>query len=218
MANGPSCPLCGTANASELLAAERDYWRCAECALVFVSPDQRPAFEEESRRYRLHRNDAQDAAYLAFLSRLADPMIAATPVGSRGLDYGCGPTPALAQLLTESGRPTESYDPLFFPDDSVLARAADFVTCSEVAEHAHDPRALLETLGRVVKPGGRVGIMTRWYDGRDFAAWGYRRDVTHVCFFAQHTMRWIGEQFGWELFLPARDVALFATRRDRTAR
>lgn len=205
-----SCPLCRTPGATVLLSAERDYWRCSTCELVFVSPEQRPTLEEEISRYRKHLNDGDDPGYLAFLSRLAHPMVARVAVGANGLDYGCGPTPVLARILTESGRPTAAYDPVFEPDDSLLDHRYDFVTCSEVVEHAHNPNALFDTLARLVAPGGHVGVMTKWYDGHDFATWSYRRDVTHVSFYSRNTMQWVATRFGWALETPVTDVAIFA--------
>jgi hypothetical protein len=157
-----ACPLCGSAGAPEWYREpQREYWRCESCGLVFLSPEQRLDFEAEVERYRLHRNSEHDSAYLEFLSRLAEPMIARVPVGAVGLDYGCGPAPALALLMTRSGRPTVSYDPVFHPRVAVLTTQYNFVTCSEVLEHAHHPLTVLRVLQRLVAHGGRIGVMTR---------------------------------------------------------
>src|SRR6478672_7227619 len=109
------CPLCaGPALSLTLHDAARRYRRCARCDLISVHPEDRPTRAEESQRYLAHENDAANDGYVRFLRRLADPVCAAVEVGSRGLDVGCGPSSLLETLLTESGRPTESYDPLFF--------------------------------------------------------------------------------------------------------
>ena len=178
---------------------------------MFVSPEQRPSLDAEVSRYRLHQNDGADPGYLSYLARLTRPIIANVSVGARGLDYGCGPTPAMARLLTESGRPTVSYDPVFAPDESLLECHYDFVACSEVAEHAHHPRALFDTLAHLVAPGGTIGIMTQWYDGHDFGTWSYRRDFTHVSFFSRSTMQWIAEHYRWRLSTPETDVVILTT-------
>jgi SAM-dependent methyltransferase len=205
------CPLCRALDAAEHYSEpERNYWRCSTCALVFLSPAQRLAYSDEVDRYRLHRNSEDDPAYLKFLSRLAEPMIARVSPGSSGLDYGCGPAPALALLFSSSGRPTASYDPIFHPVEPLLRARYDFVTCSEVLEHAHDPLRLFRRLQRLVVNGGNIGVMTRWYDDRtQFAKWHYRRDPTHVCFFNEHTMHWVADHFGWRLSVPAIDIAIF---------
>ena len=137
-------------------------------------------------------------------------MIAHVREGALGLDYGCGPSTALGILMTQSGRPTVSYDPVFHPDASALDERYDFVTCSEVLEHVHQPLALLQTLERLLAKGGTIGIMTRWYDGQmPFETWSYRRDPTHVCFYRERTMQWIAAHFDWQLTIPATDIAIY---------
>ena len=44
-------------------------------------------------------------------------------------------------MLRESGHEMTDYDPIFQPDDAAVAEGAqyDFVTCTEVAEHFHNP-------------------------------------------------------------------------------
>lgn len=206
----PSCPLCGSANASPYHDdAARAFFRCATCDLVFVPADQHPTPEAEARRYALHENSADDPGYLRHLRRLADPLSERLRPGARGLDFGCGPAPALARILEARGFHVASYDPQFFPDRALLARAYDFVTCSEVIEHVHDPAALLETLDALLGRGGTLAVMTRLRDDVTFATWWYRRDITHVCFYSRATMTWIAGVRGWRLELPAPDVALF---------
>lgn len=209
-----ACPLCaGQALSCILRDGGRRYFRCAECDLISVHPDDRPTRIDESERYLAHENDAANDGYVSFLRRLADPLCAVAGVGSRGLDVGCGPSPVLATLLTESGRPTEWYDPLFFPRHELLFGSYDFVTCSEVVEHAHDPAALFRQLVGLLRPGGTLGVMTSLHDDTtDFEPWWYRRDITHVCFYSVRTLEWIAQHFDLVLSLPAVNVALFALR------
>src|SRR5688572_6558062 len=125
----PPCPLCHAAASSlHYAGAERDVWHCGLCDLVFVAASARLPYEEEIARYRQHRNDERDAAYLDFLSRLARPVIERTPVGARGVDYGSGPSPALAQIMERSGRPTVAHDPVFRADVVLVDRSYDFLT------------------------------------------------------------------------------------------
>jgi len=205
------CPLCGTTvRAAFFESAERTYLRCGTCALIFVPRDQHLPPLQEVLRYLEHHNDGADAGYVEFLRRLADPVCARVPVGARGLDFGCGPSPVLGDLLTASGRLTVSYDPLFLPQEEPLSERYDFVTCCEVVEHAHDPLALFTRLGALCRPAGLLAIMTQFYDvDVPFERWWYRRDATHVCFFNADTMRWIANRFGWRLELPSSNVAMF---------
>ncbi len=98
------CPVCETEPARHFrMCGVHDYWRCRACAATFLDPSQLPDKTTEHRRYRLHRNDPDDVRYRAFLSRLTTPLLARLPAGVLGLDYGCGPGPALAVMLREAG-------------------------------------------------------------------------------------------------------------------
>jgi SAM-dependent methyltransferase len=161
-------------------------------------------------RYLQHRNHRADEGYVRFLRRLADPVAERMPPGSRGLDFGCGPAPVLAELLTERGLVMASYDPLFDPDQKLLDAQYDFITCCEVLEHVHDPGDLLDRMPSLLRDHGLLGVMTSLRrEDQDFGTWRYRRDPTHVCFYNDATLEWIARQRGWALERPAANVALY---------
>lgn len=210
-----ACPLCGSEGSTPFHAeASREYRLCPTCALIFVPAAMLPTREEEAERYAQHDNRRDDPRYVAFLRRLADPLRERLVPGARGLDFGSGPVPVLAELLTDAGHPTESYDPFFAPDAALLEGSYDFIACSEVAEHLHDPRAVFERFARMLRPGGTLGVMTRFYGHEaPFAEWWYRRDPTHVCFYREETMRWIAGRHGWTVEFPVLHVTLFGAPR-----
>jgi SAM-dependent methyltransferase len=204
------CPVC---RAPEPVAfAEVDgwrYWACETCQARFLDPAQRPSPEEELARYRQHENEIDDPRYRAFLSKLADPLLQRLAPGLSGLDYGCGPGPALAAMLAEAGHTMTLYDPFFCPDAAALERDYDFVTCSETAEHFHHPADEFERLDALLRPGGWLGLMTCFQtDDSRFADWHYRKDPTHVVFYREATMRNIAARHGWTCEIPAKDIAL----------
>ncbi len=209
--SGWPCPLCGTAAAPTIEVGVFRYARCRECALISLDPEQLPRPLEEVVRYAHHRNSAEDGGYRTFLRRLADPVRARLNAGASGLDFGCGPSPVLADMLTEAGHPTAAYDPVFEPQANLLLRRYDFIVCSEVVEHFHRPAEAFAQLGGLLIDGGLLGIMTRLHrEDIDFATWWYRRDPTHVCFYSEVTMRWIAARHGWGIELPDDDVVLFS--------
>jgi SAM-dependent methyltransferase len=208
------CPLC---NNSDVLHYHRDkmrsYLQCSRCRLVFVPPHERLSRAEEKARYDLHINDPYDHGYRSFLSSLAEPLLARVPVGSEGLDFGCGPGPALPVMLLEQGRPMTVYDPFYAPDDSVWLRTYYFITATEVLEHLYRPREELDRLFRVLRPGGWLGIMTKLLPAHAlFHNWDYMRDSTHVCFFSLATFEYIAAYWHASLELPGGDVVLFQKR------
>lgn len=168
-----------------------------------------PSEERARLEYDLHRNDVDDAGYRRFLSRLSDPLCAHLPSGACGLDYGCGPGPALADILRSRGHPTALFDPLFFPDPAPLQQRHAFVCCTEVAEHFLSPRGEFERLRALLEPGGVLALMTQWRrDEAAFASWRYVHDPTHVCFYRERTLRWIAAWLGLEVLYCADNVVL----------
>jgi hypothetical protein len=187
----------------------KDYWRCGACEATFLDPRHFLTPGAEHAQYRLHENDRDDPGYRRYLSKLAEPLIARLKPGAGGLDYGYGPGPALAAMLGEAGHDTALYDPLFAPDRLVLEARYDFVTCTETAEHFHDPWTEFETLASLLNPGGWLGVMTSFQtDDAAFARWHYRLDPTHVVFYREATLRHAAARLGLEIEIPVKDVAV----------
>ncbi len=187
----------------------REYRRCQRCLLVWVPPAFFLSPEREKAEYDLHENSTDDPGYRRFLSRLADPLLRYLEAGARGLDFGCGPGPALAAMLEERGCRLSLYDIFYYPDQTVLQGRYDFITATEVVEHLHKPGDELARLWRLLRPGGVLGIMTKRVSDRDaFLRWHYRNDPTHVCFFSAETFAWWATRHGATLQLPAADTAL----------
>ena len=204
-----SCPVCAASAAWFLSVTGRAYYRCPVCAARFLDPAQHPTAEAEYAHYLTHDNRPDDPRYRRFLSKLADPLIAALPPGAEGLDYGCGPGPALAAMLREAGHATAIYDPFFANDPAALEMCYDFVTCTETAEHFHDPAREFARLRALVRPGGVLALMTRFQTDDDgFADWHYRKDPTHVVFYREATFRHLADAWGWACDIPVRDVVL----------
>lgn len=204
------CVLCGE---SAPIFCERDrrtYHRCGSCDLVFVPARFHPSPEEELARYRLHRNSDGDPRYHAFLTPFQRSLAALLRPGDEGLDFGCGPAPVLAGIFQRQGYSMDVYDPFFFPNQKAFDRAYDFISCTETAEHFHDPRREFDLVDRLLRPGAWLGVMTQMLDDwSTFPGWYYPRDPTHVCFYSQKTMRWLGERLGWEVRFPMKNVVVF---------
>lgn len=176
---------------------------------MLLDPSQLPTRAQERAHYDLHENEVSDPRYRKFLSRLAQPLLARLSPGSHGLDYGCGPGPALAAMLREAGHSVALYDPHYAADPGALEQRYDFITCSEVVEHFHRPGDEFERLVGLLRGGGWLAIMTAFRPtGRDFGSWHYRRDPTHVVFYQAATFQVLAGDHGLTCVLAEGDVAL----------
>ena len=169
----------------------------------------------EKQRYLEHNNDLKNKAYRAFLSKLSEPLKEKIPLGSHGLDFGCGTGPALADMLAQDGYEVSLYDPFFYPDKNVLSKQYDFVTCTETAEHFHNPRKEFDRLDGLLKPGAWLGIMTSFLTEDDeFENWYYRRDPTHVTFYSEKTFQVIASQRNWKCEIKSKNIVLLQKNYD----
>jgi SAM-dependent methyltransferase len=212
-AANPDCPVCrGAATRAflDLPAEARTYWRCDRCHATFLDPACLPDPAAERAHYLTHDNRVDDPAYRTFLARLATPLLdRLAPAPLDGLDYGCGPGPALAHMLREAGHRIAVYDPFFADDPAVLRGTYDFITCTETAEHFHDPAAEFDRFDRLLRPGGWLGVMTCFQtDDAAFRDWHYRRDPTHVVFYKRETLEVLAEARNWSFECPVKDVAV----------
>lgn len=208
------CTLCGSASILALGPWDdgRKYLKCGICELVWLHPTHRPNVESERSRYLEHNNTIDDKFYLAYLARLADPVVALTE-GRHGLDFGCGPAQGMRALLGPLGYFVSSYDPYFFPDESLLNNHYDFLLCSEVVEHFFHPREEFERFGALVKEGGLIGIRSQLLlDDKSLEKWWYRKDRTHVTFYSPRTVEWVGAHFGWKLVRLEDPIWIFERR------
>jgi len=209
-ASRPSCRLCGRPGLGAFATIrQQTYWRCQGCEAVLLDESCLLSGPEEHAYYDLHENEVNDPGYRAFVARLGDPMLQRLKPGSQGLDYGCGPGPALATMLGEHGHAVSLYDPFFQPDTAVLERSYDFIICCEVAEHFHRPGEEFARLDRLLRPGGLLGLMTCFRtEDRLFANWHYRHDPTHVVFYREETLRNVAARLGWSCDIPRKDVVI----------
>ncbi|MEP6388616.1 MAG: class I SAM-dependent methyltransferase [Halioglobus sp.] len=194
--------------------SRRDYLRCPQCLLVFVPVQYRLSRELEREEYDKHENAVDDPGYRQFLGRLFDPLVQRLPAGASGLDFGCGPGPALAHMLMESGFEVTLYDSFYHPDDSAMSGMYDFISATEVVEHLHKPGAELDRLWNILRQGGVLGVMTKLViDEHAFAKWHYKNDPTHVCFFSRETWQWWARQHDADVAFEGSDVILLGKLR-----
>ncbi|HKL66150.1 MAG TPA: class I SAM-dependent methyltransferase [Roseovarius sp.] len=204
------CPVCRAPAPAEFgVFGGKRYWRCEACRARGLAPAHYPDAATERAEYDRHDNRIDDPGYRRFLDRLAAPLLSRLAQGARGLDYGCGPGPALAAMLRGAGHEVALYDPFYVPDPAPLCDTYDFITCTEVAEHFHRPAEEFDRLGTLLRPGGLLAVMTCFQtDDARFAGWHYRNDPTHVVFYRAGTFAALAAARGWSCEIPRKDVAL----------
>ncbi len=146
--------------------------------------------EEEKVRYSKHTNDKGDKAYEAYLSAIANDVLDLRKESPRIVDFGSGPHHVLSDILNERGAHCMPHDPLYGLFALPLQEPFDIVVACEAVEHLRNLPQELGLISKLLKPEGIVYIHTRLYDpAEDFLAWWYIKDVTHINFFCEKTMR-----------------------------
>ena len=206
-----SCIVCKSELVSSFITKDRKtYWQCSHCSVKFLDQSFFIDEDTEKGRYLEHHNEIGDPAYLKFLSKLSEPLMAKLKPDDRGLDFGCGHGPALAEMLKAKGYDIDLYDPFFYPNKEIFSKKYNFITCTETAEHFFNPNKEFKTLDSLLLPDAWLGVMTTFLtEDKLFENWYYRRDPTHVVFYSQKTFEVIAEQNNWQLEIPAKDIALF---------
>ncbi|MDB3877395.1 class I SAM-dependent methyltransferase [Gammaproteobacteria bacterium] len=210
------CIVCNNQSAKSFQTSDtKTYWKCGNCLAKFLDPSLYIEAGIEKERYLEHDNRIDDEAYRSFLSRLANPLQKKLSVDDTGLDFGCGHGPALADMLQAEGFQIDLYDPFFFPDKKVFTKKYNFITCTETAEHFHDPHQEFNALDNLLSPGGWLGVMTCFLTTDEaFESWYYRRDPTHVTFYCEKTFEVIASQRNWQYEFPSKDIVLLQKPND----
>lgn len=189
------CPLC-FGHKDELFDQDkaRRYFKCNDCGLVYVPREELVSPELEKKRYDSHQNSENDPGYRNYLKQIAESILPFLNEGELGLDFGCGRSKLMEEILKESGFQINSFDLYYHAQEELLQEKYHFLILSEVIEHLRDPREIMLKLKELLHPGGRIFIKTKWYpyDPQDFSQWFYKRDITHVQFFNESSFKELG--------------------------
>jgi len=205
------CPLCESVQTDfKIHAKNRDFFSCATCKLIFVSPEQLLNETQEKNRYNQHENNILSKGYKEFLNEIITPLLAHVKPLSHGLDFGSGPFPALAQLLREQHFKVDLYDPFYAKDESVFTKKYDFITLTEVAEHLYNPAKEFDRIIPLLKQDGFLAIMTSRTDTiQEFEHWYYIKDQTHVCFYADASIKYLAKKYHLQVKFVSDRVVIF---------
>lgn len=189
------CVLCGNNNINEIgNFFNRIFFKCSECDLLQVDKSFLLGKEEEKSRYKTHNNFITEPGYVEFLNSLIIPALNFIDKNGTGIDYGCGHTKVLVELLSGKNIKCHSYDPFFFPE--ISEKNFDFIFASECFEHFHNPTETIEHIVSLIKPGGYLSVMTNFHpEKKELSTWYYLKDHTHVVFYNKKTFEYIAEKY-----------------------
>lgn len=173
---------------------KQHFFACNNCFGIYTKHDLRPTISEEKKRYEQHNNDIENKGYQNFVQPIVNEIINNQKTQQTGLDYGAGKGPVISSILHQKGFNIKLYDPFFHSHPEVLNKKYDYIICCEVVEHFYAPYAEFEKFRKLLKPGGKVYIMTDVYNNSiDFKKWYYKNDITHVFIYRKETLQWIKE-------------------------
>jgi len=178
------------------------YYRCLSCGFVSLDDDFIIDKNSEKKHYEKHNNSFECTGYVkmfeTFINQAILPYRASI---NRALDFGCGHTPVLAELLKRENLNVDHYDYYFFPKEVYKEKRYDLITSTEVFEHLKEPKKVLKTLVNSLNDKGYIVLMTQFppSDDEEFLKWWYRRDITHISFFTPQSFEVMADEMGLKL-------------------
>lgn len=201
------CLICNSVNIRPLKGFERhDLAVCSECSFVFMF--RIPSVEELIEHYKTYSyTGSPGQSTLISFQRLLDTF---EPFRENNnlLDFGCGRgwfldeakkrgwnvfgtefSKEAVALCESKGIEMKNGDLL---NGGFNGISFDVIFCSEVIEHVNDPVPQLQSMFRVLRPGGCIYLTTpnfncylRYQFGPDFNIIEYPE---HLCYFTKNTM------------------------------
>lgn len=196
------CKICGQPTI-ELIDNQMKctYDMCESCLFTYRQEQYHLTTAIEKERYSMHENNFESVGYVNMFKTLIHDFIEPHNIKGKGLEYGSGPGPVLKVLLEDLGNEMYDYDPYFNNNTEYLNHQYDFITSTEVFEHFSDPMKEINHLDSLLKKGGYLIIMTsfRLESNERFLGWYYKRDETHVSFYALKTFEEIAQKLNYQI-------------------
>ena len=177
------------------------YYHCIYCEFICKSPELHQTIEKQKERYNLHNNTEEDEGYKAYFERFLDFTLPHVGKPKKALDFGCGATSLLSQILETKGIACEYYDPIYYPDTLDNSKKYDLIISTEVFEHLHHPKKVFQSLMDRVEKGGCLAIQTQFHtnDREVFKVWYYHQDPTHIVFFTKKSFEVLAKMYDCEV-------------------
>ena len=192
------CPLCSQNAILFSTIHSKEYYRCGNCFVIFLSAEFYISREKEKLRYQLHNNNVNDKGYQAFVNPIVQAVLTHFSKASTGLDFGSGTAPVITKLLRDQNYNLTTYDLYFDNNKKALQKSYDFIVCCEVIEHLKKPFKTFQLLKSLLNPYGSLLCMTHIYNETiNFENWYYKNDETHIIFYHKESLKWIKNTLGF---------------------
>lgn len=175
-------------------------WRCRYCQSIHAT--EAVDLAHYYARYPFFALPDDARLRLLYDNQLRRLCRAGIGPGHRILDYGCGGGAFVRHLRRRGFSQTFGYDQYSpaFGDPVALTERYDCVMAQDVLEHAEEPSALLEQLGRLVTPGGVIALGT---PNAEAIQLGRHRHALHVPYhrhiFSKRALLSAGRERGWRV-------------------
>jgi len=177
------------------------YYHCIQCEFISKSPELYQTIEKQKERYTLHNNTEEDEGYKAYFQRFLDFTLPHVGNPKKALDFGCGATSLLSQILETKDITCEYFDPIYYPNTLDNSKKYDLIMSTEVFEHLHHPKKTFESLMSRLEKGGYLAIQTQFHtnDKEVFKKWYYHQDLTHIVFFTKKSFEVLAKMYDSEV-------------------
>lgn len=196
------CKLCESPKAFSLGSnGSREFIKCPDCDLVFVSPEAWLSPQDEKARYEHHENRADNPDYVRYLTGISHEIDRISILNPKILDFGSGKEYVLTRVLQSRGMNCAAYDPTYDLGLENLTSRFDIIILCETIEHLRDLGEELQLLRKLCKPEGYIFIRTRLVPRDcDILKWWYAIDTTHILFFNETTLGILASIMGRSVF------------------
>ncbi len=180
---------------------EIKYYHCSYCECLSKSSELFQSIKKQKERYNLHNNTEDNEEYRAYFKRFLDFTLPHVGKPKKALDFGCGATSLLSQMLENRGIECDYYDPIYYPTPISNNKKYDLIISTEVFEHLHQPKRVFESLTERLKKGGYLAIQTEFHDNdkEAFKKWYYHQDPTHIVFFTKKSFEVLAKMYDCEV-------------------
>ncbi len=194
------CNICdGNITIIDDLQQNKKYDLCDNCQIIQLEEKYIIHEQKEKAQYENHNNNFQSNGYVKMFEDFLDYFwMNLSKDCVNALEFGSGPGPVLAKILTDKGLSVDCYDKFYQSEKVYVSKKYDIITSTEVFEHLHNPIETLKLFKNHLKKDGIIAIMTLFHNNNtdEFLKWWYRRDPTHITFYTPYSFEVLANMCG----------------------